>query len=241
MSEEKSKKNSASLDVETSISYPVYVIYSRWSVSEIKNFLCKYASTPTDIGPMRIDYTRSGQETDRTIVILNPTLYQRLVKEGFSTKKYPTDFSIAVYKLRKYNLPPVNSTPNFFIRLPEHHSLLASDYRLQVQNKLTDLVLWGFFKRENFRIDIPLVSRQSDEARGTCFVFFDNVPVETIAMAKIILDETYWKTEYDQQDENDDDKTGSRSHSELENEESEEHVYHTPIMKCFWAKKKVKE
>lgn len=186
--------------------FPLYIVYSSWSLSRIEELFDDY-DQHDGIGPMRIDRFR-GEETNRTICLLKPELYQNLVAAGFTQRRYNFDFSIAEFKLREHNYPREGESRNLFV--PLSHKLDANESRRQLENKLLELCKFGVLNEGDYKVTIRLTSRHENNHTGSAFLIFKReVHLDQIAVAKIVLHDTWW---YDSSDES------------------------YELAQCFWAK-----
>lgn len=171
---------------------PVCVIYSGMCLSAIREFLLTFG--PTDkVGTMRINYDRDGFETDRTICVLDQTIFDKAVAAGFDKRKTGIDFSVAAYRLGDRNYPREGFTSNFYLPLPRELELTETLIIKQVETKIKQLVTFGDLPAACYKITIPKVSRETGALRGSCFVSFQpNVPLTAIATTRVALDSTAW-------------------------------------------------
>ena len=194
--------------------YAVVIVFSSWLLEDICAFLeNELGATDEQIGLIRIDRVKDGdqyKETNRTILLLDRCLLDTAAKMGYT--QYNRNFKMAEYEVREHNLPRKGSSRNFYIPLPKE--LSGSDARAQIQNKLDVLMRFGMFPRSRPRLNIPLVSRETGGThKNMAFVSFSkDTPVETIALARILIHDTRLYT-------------------------AEEEF---GLMKCFWARENKK-
>lgn len=190
--------------------YTVGVIFSRWPLGDICAFLeDELAAQREQIGVMRIDRFK-GQETNRTIVLLEKSLFNFAEKKRSEWQRQRVDFKLTEYELRPHNFPKEGYTRNFYIPLPEQ--IPGDEARAQLQNKIDVLVSFGMFGKDEVpRLKIPLKSRETGDHRGQAFITFAReTSDQTVALARVLLSDTRLYTS--------------------------EHDYE--LMKCFWAKHK---
>ena len=193
------------------MTFPVFVIHSRWSLSKLGDFLGEYG----DVGFLRIVYDKDGNETDRNIAILPESSYKDLCDDGYNRRQYGKGFVIAPYTLRDNNFPGENHTNTFFIPVPDELCSEDDSVVATINDKLQHLSEWNIIPPDSWSVNVPLKSREKGGIRFGCFVSFKrDVPVECRAMARVLITDTYW--------------------SELEEFPSEE----TPVFRCFWARKR---
>ena len=191
------------------LTFPVYVIHSKWSLLKLDTFLSEYG----EVGFLRIVYDKDGNETDRNIAILPENSYNALCKDGFDRRQYGKGCVIAPYVLRDNNFPGEERTNTLFIPVPK--DLGADDDTVvgAINDKLKHLSDWNITPTDSWSVNAPLKSREKGGIRGGCFVSFKrDVPLECRAMVRVLLSDTYWP--------------------ESEENSSEER----PIFRCFWAR-----
>lgn len=169
--------------------YVVAIIFSRWNLDTVYDFIMDHASESEFVGPLRIDRNK-GQETDRTICIMSASLYDTL-KESYPRRTYSCDFSITEYELRKYNHPKEDETYKLFVHLPRQ--LSASKCALQLEDKMKAFTQAGLVKQDEYKVDVPCSSREVNTHRGLAFVSFKRtVPQDVICVIKLMLHDSWW-------------------------------------------------
>ena len=189
--------------------YAVVVVFSNWALRQLCMFLeDELEARPEQIGVMRIDRAQ-GKETNRTIMLIERSLYDVAVAKGFTQQQRGVDFKVTEFEVRDYNKPKKGFTRNFFVPLPE--AVSASDAQAQLENKLDVFCNFGMFEKNRPRLKIPLLSRESEKHRGRAFVTFAReTDDDELALARILLHDTRLYT-----NEND-----------------------YELMKCLWAKER---
>lgn len=172
----------------TDSTYVVAVAFSRWPLGQLLQFLeDKLSVSQSDVGVMRIDRS-GGKETNRTIMLVSRSLYNKALEKGYSEHQPGLDFKLTQYELKEHNLPKDGYSRNFFIPLPP--SLTGDEARDQLQNKLNVLSEFGMFS-DSPRLKIPLKSRETGEHKGQAYVTFSqNTPTNVIALARVLLHDT---------------------------------------------------
>lgn len=197
---------------KTTQTYAVAIVFSQWKLGRLCAFLeDELGARQEQIGFMRIDRFK-GRETNRTILLLERSLFDAAAARGFTRQQRGLDFKMTEYELREHNFPKEGYTRNFYIPLPE--GLVEDEARAQLQNKLDVLVDFGVFSKEQApRLKIPLKSRETGEHRGQAFVTFSRETADDpIALARILLHDTRLYTGAGDED--------------------------WQRMRCFWAKEK---
>lgn len=176
--------------------YPVFLIYSQWSIQNLKEFIQKSMRTPNArIGDIHIDRDRSGNETNRTVTLMDENIYEALIEQGYGRRNFNYDFSIARYNLKPYHYPPANYTYNFYIPLPKDEpGITGTKVKQFLNSRLKIFSEFGLIPSNSYSIVVPLVSRETDEPRGTCFVMFNRAQEDPsgVVLAKVLLDNTLW-------------------------------------------------
>jgi hypothetical protein len=166
---------------------PVFMIFSQWTIPEIEDHIFSAADSDDQIGMIRIDYFK-GEQTDRTIVVMDPSLYHKLHSNRVS------GFSITPYDVRPHWFPQekVGETFNFFVPLPSSLSTAACREGLRV--KLEELVRFGMFESESdYGIFIPVADREGTEHTNRAYIEFDSkVDHDAIVMARCVLSYSKW-------------------------------------------------
>ena len=188
--------------------YVVVMVFSRWSLRKICDYLAEKVDAKEDqIGLIRIDRGRDGNESNRTIILLKHELFERCKSYGYTESQRDIDFRISVYEVKEHNLPKEGYSRNFYIPLPKEIS--GENATHQIQNKINILIKCGMFPNSVPRLKIPIESRETGNHRGRAFVTFSrNTNVKTLALARICLHDTRLYTSED----------------------------NFGFMKCFWAK-----
>ena len=170
--------------------YPVFIIHSNWSVGRIQEFLNSFKSGR--VGSLHVDYDREGNETNRTICIMENSVYDAVSQRyGPGSRGSKDDFSIARYHLRRGNYPAKNRTCDFYIPLA-NKTYGADVYRAKIVEKLAELESFGLIPPGMYRVNIPVnkgENPQGDVIRGSCFINFSySVSRDVIAIIKVVID-----------------------------------------------------
>lgn len=170
------------------VPFPVFMIYSNWSLKNIQECLSNLGNG--NVGPLHIDRDRNGEETNRTIGLLDESVYNGAVEAGYTGN---SQLSISRYQLRKNSYPSREQAYSFFIPLPKNFNLSELECRQQLETRFNQFIAFQLLKAGDFKISVPLVSRDTDHTRGFCFVSFKrSVDHDTIAITKVLLDNTWW-------------------------------------------------
>jgi hypothetical protein len=191
--------------------FPVYIIRSKWSLVQLDNFLKYYG----DVGFLRIVYDINGRETDRTIAILSESAYASLCAKGYNSHRnsqgVPNNFTVSPFILKENDFPGNNTTATLFVPVPKPLCGDETEVLATIIDKLKHLSEWGIVEDESWVLNLPLVSREKGGVKKGCFISFKRgVSIESIAMVRVLLTDTYWP---------DEDINGER-----------------PVFRCFWAR-----
>ncbi len=188
------------------MNYPVYIIYSNWSIDKIKSFLINIM--PDSISFIKIIYDSMYNETNKTIVVLKEELYNLLIEQGYGVTRFEIDFKIKKYKFNENILPPAD-TRNLFIPIIKQ----TTEYVVTsiIESKLDELSKFKIIPEKSWRIKCPINSRETGRVKLGCFIFFRaDINVEVVSIVKFLLNNTYW----------------------IEGEEKK----YDNIVKCYWAR-----
>jgi hypothetical protein len=186
--------------------FPVYVIHCKWSLTTLDKFLATFGQCgflrivyetvrdeKTERGNKNHQESKGPQETDRNIAILSKEAYDGLIAAGYGDRKFSREFKIAPYELNRGNYPGPGQLNTLFVPVP--HSWADDDAQVQevINEKLEHLAEWDIVPRDSWKIVVPLKSRGSGGVKSGCFIKFDrSVPLDTIAMARVLLTDTHW-------------------------------------------------
>lgn len=187
--------------------FPVYMLHSHWSLSQMDTFLAGYG----DVGFLRIVYDNEGKETDRTIAILPDAVYDGLCKDGYDRRQYGRGIKVSEFLLNESNYPGEGRTKTLFVPVPKNLGSDDGQVIAAVVGKLEHLAEWGIVPSGSWSVNVPLKSREKGGVRSGCFISFKReVSLDAIAMTRVLLTDTYWPEV---------DEAGER-----------------PVFRCFWAR-----
>lgn len=184
----KPRKNKV-INVNNSPKPGVYMIYSKWSLHQIDNFISDYGK----IGILRIVYDNNNNETDRTMVILEDTVYYELLRNGYGENRAEKGFKIVPFSVKGVNLPPNGHDKNLFIPVPK--SLQNDDVSVLnvITDKLKHLAEWDIIPDKSWNLNIPVKSRELGGILDGCFIIFNpTVTIDQIAMTRLLLTDNFW-------------------------------------------------
>lgn len=162
--------------------YPLYVIFSRSSIHDIVTTLSKYGSQ-TDIYSLKIEYTRDGDETNRTLALLGPSF------AGIENQEH-SDLRIQRFEIR--NTRPYN-TKNFCITIPKKLELDATEVKEIITEKLSVLIKAGIISTSDYTLHVPLLDRKNNIPKNSCTLFFlPGIDDETLKVVRAVLYNSTW-------------------------------------------------
>jgi hypothetical protein len=167
---------------------PVYLVYSSWPLDDIRREIEKYPEGRC--GPLRVIYNKEGGETNRTLAIFSPHVYDSMVEEGRGERN--KDLYVAKYKLRKDNYPPKDASSDIFISIPKDLHRSSPEVTGLLERRLEALADWGILPSQSWKIEVFSRSREENLGRF-CFIRFRKVHLDNLAMVKALLDDTYWR------------------------------------------------
>ena len=177
------------------INFPVYFIYSKWSLAQMDKFIQEFGNA----GFLRIIFDPEGKETDRTLAIMDEETYKALVEAGYGDTKgktgntKPVGFRIGVFNLKENNYPHEGLDVNLFVPVPKELSSDETTVTKTVTDKLEHLVQWNIIPDKSWKLTVPLASRETGGVRGGCFIVFNpEVALGRVAMVRLLLTDTYW-------------------------------------------------
>ncbi len=91
----------------------IYIIYSSYSIEKLLNFLNGYMQGGVCLTKIVKDVFFN--ETNKTIVVMKPELYQLLIQNGYGVTRFEIDFKIKKYKFNENILAPLDKSTNLFI------------------------------------------------------------------------------------------------------------------------------
>ena len=179
-------------DVKKDTGFPVYLIYSKWSLTQLDEFFRKYG----EAGFLRIVYDIKGKETDRTIAILPEKVYTSRCDDGYGHFN-SHGFRISPFLLQEGNFPGEGRNNSLFVPVPKDWGNHEKPVVNVINDKLKHLAEWDIMDDESWNITVPLKTREKGGVKGGCFISFPNVPIERVAMIRILLTDTYWPEQSD--------------------------------------------
>jgi hypothetical protein len=204
-------------DVVSTKEFPVFMVYSNWSLKNLRE--CLVGLGNGKVASLHIDRDRNGEETNRTIVLMDESVYAAALKAGYTGNS--TNLSISRYQLRRNSYPNADQAYSFYIPLPKNFKLSEAECRNQLDDRFKQMSSFNLLKEGDYKISVPLQSRETEatSTRGFCFVSFKrSVDHDTIAVVKVLLDNTWWFS-------------GSSSENP-----SGENGHWREILRCYWAK-----
>ena len=206
------------LDTSTYNQYPIYIIYSNWSLDKLSDFLTSMVND--GVGLLKIIYDNVGNETNKTLALISDALYIELLVKGYGINKYCADFIIKKYKFDKTKglSPSPDKSNNLFIPVPSSQKSNELFITNVLNTKLEIFVKYNIIPAECWRIKCPLNSRELGQIKLGCFIFFKpEIPDTTIGVVKFLMQNLHWV----------DNTTSGLDNSKYDN-----------LIKCYWANHK---
>lgn len=190
--------------------FSIYIIYSSLSIEAMLNFLNGFM--PNAVCLTKIIYDAYFNETNKTIVVMKPELYELLLENGYGVTRFEIDFKIKKYKFNENILAPLDKSSNLFIPIIKKTS--ESVVNAIVNKKLESLADFNIIPKNSWRLKCPINSREDGCVKLGCFIFFKSEISEyNIGVVKFLLNNTYWDAEGENKYDN--------------------------TIKCYWAKKRI--
>jgi len=168
------------------VTFPVYMIYSKWSLTQIDNFLKEFGEAEY----LRIVYDNKHIETNRTIAILSDEVYKKLCDAGFNESKN-NGFKIKPYIVKEIDNSIAVRT--LFVPVPKEFCNLRDKVKDIISKKIINLSHLGIINESDWNINIPINTREKGDIKKGCYISFnDNVELERISLIRILLTDTYW-------------------------------------------------
>lgn len=169
--------------------YPIYIIYSSWSIETLMNFLNGFMQNAVCL--TKIIYDSSYNETNKTIVVMKSQLYDMLIQQGYGVTRFEIDFKIKRYTFNDNILPSPDKSSNLFI--PIIKKTTEAVVNTIINQKLEHLAEFDIIPKNSWRIKCPINSRENGFIKLGCFIFFKNeISTYNIGVVKFLLNNTYW-------------------------------------------------
>lgn len=177
--------------------FPVFLIHSNWSLSQLDTFLGDYG----DVGFLRIVYGKDRKETDRSIAIFSPSTFDAICKDGYDQHQYGRGLKVSKFTLNNWCYPSDGHSKVLFVSVPKCFAHDDSQVIASVTGKLDHLAEWNIIPQNSWSIKVPLKSRETGGVRNGCFISFKrDVHLDCIAMTRLLLMDTYWPQDIEHED-----------------------------------------
>ena len=164
--------------------YPLWMIHSGRSLTEIYDIVKDNAQEGEKIGPIRIDLHR-GVDKCRVIFMFDEAIREHVMGQRLY------DLNIVPYKIRPNLYPGHDNNRNLFIFLPDNLSLFECHKSLE--DKMKEFVKFNLVKLDDYNIKIPPKVRGSEVHRGVCYIYFNNhIDTDQIVLIRIMLHNSRW-------------------------------------------------
>jgi len=199
-------------DDTKNIDFPVYMVYSKWSLPKLDSFLDDYGGA----GFLRVVFGKEDKETDRTIAIFSDQTRDLLKSAGFfdsnrDDRSYGQPLRISPFLLNQNSFPGEGRNKTLFIPVPKELGALDTWVTDSITEKLNFFTEWDIIPHKSWTLNVPLKSRELGGVRGGCFVTFKkDIDLQRLAMVRVLLTDTYWP----------------------ENQQTKERL----VFHCYWAR-----
>lgn len=170
------------------MNFPIYIIYSYWSLDKIRDFLNQIL--PDSVGIMKVIYNVHYQQTNRTIAVLKPELYSLLMNLGYGVTRFDIDFKIKKYK---FNDVQIVSSTLFVPIIKRTTDLIVTKL---ITEKLEQFATFNILPKGSWCIKCPIDSRETGLVKLGCFISFKDVTIETIGVVKFLLTNLHWDNDH---------------------------------------------
>lgn len=178
------------------MNYVVTMVFSNWTLSKIFEFFKDYLEAePTDLGLTKIERfkdKRTGEirDSNRTIILMKRTLFEKAIAAGLDMPQPGLDFRLAEYILSQKSFPAEGYTSNLYLIIPKN--VPYTDAEQAILEKIRILIHFGVLQEEDFTLRIPLSSRLTGEHRGFAYLSFnEKVDLTTKAFIKALLNDGF--------------------------------------------------
>jgi len=183
--------------VEKITDLPVYMVYSIISLEDITNTIAGYG----EIYFLRVSFVRDKrgnlvQSKAGNIAVMPPETYKKLCEAKFNERNNDRDLTIKPYSLQANSFPRRGQNKDLFIKIPSIFAESRAEEIKEMVNSKVDLCAkFGIIPENSWTISVPIY-RQTGDMRGSCFVSFnETVPLENIAMVRVVQNNTSWPGE----------------------------------------------
>jgi hypothetical protein len=180
-------------------SYPLFLIISRRTLPSIRNEIDKYVLTlrkqglKVHVGPMRV-VRRGKNDTDRTLVMMDPQIYQAMVKDGLKWNSSSHRVDRKDFKIKPFVLSPKLPHRNqraLKVLLPKALDIDGCFDRLD--NHLQEMIRFDVLREDGYQLAIPFESRENNKHIGSGYIVFgDEVGVLDMVVTHLTISETLW-------------------------------------------------
>lgn len=173
--------------------HPFYVIYSRWSLRSIEDFLTSH-SAASDKACMRVDYKleETGMtDTNRTFILMKESLVK-----GLKDNKYHLPgrkgFFFSKFKIRDDFKIDHRS---LCIPIPVNLGLTGSEIKNYIETRMLPFIEFGVVTPTDYTVIVPMLSREADTPKKACYINFEKgVSNDSMIVVRTLLNYTKWET-----------------------------------------------
>jgi len=165
------------------------IIFSNWTLEKIFNFLKDYLNAKDgEIALGNVERQKIGKEmkdTNRTLILMKESLFDRAMEEKLNMKQPNLDFLIADFIMGAKYFPLKSQSSDFYIKIPD---LPLSDIEILIQEKMSVFIRYGLINNGDYKLIIPLKSRITGQHRNFAIIKFqDNVDISTRSYIKALI------------------------------------------------------
>lgn len=176
--------------------YVVTMVFSNWTLSKIFEFFNDYLDAKQgDLGLTKIERfkdKRTGEvrDSNRTVILMKKTLFEKAIEAGLDMPQPSLDFRIAEYILSEKSFPAENYSSNLYLIIPKNVPYAEAEFA--ILEKFRSLISLNVLQPEDYRLKIHLSSRLTGEHRGFAHLSFNpNVGIIARAYIKLLLHDCF--------------------------------------------------
>ena len=176
------------------MNYTVALIFSNWTVTKLYEFFHDYLDAEkSDVGMTKIERFRNKtgemKDSNRTLILMSKTLYDKALKHGLDMQQPNLDFRISEFVLQPKYFPYEGYTNNFYIIIPA--TLSTAEAESLIGEKLRIFTTFGLLQEQDYTLRIPLNSRITGEHRGYALLnFVESVDVKNRSIIKALMNDS---------------------------------------------------
>ena len=177
-------------------SYTIAIVFSNWALHKVYDFMTDYLNArKEEIGMGKIERykdkkTGEMKDSNRTIILMKKSLFDRAIDAGLDMSQPNLDFRIAEFIITDKYYPRDNQTHNLFINIPK--TLSTTDCEILIKEKLDILSNFNLISNTDYSLRFPLESRITGAHQGFGILDFnDKVDIRTRVYVKALLHNSF--------------------------------------------------